>query len=179
MWFVTRQHCRLRICCYFGPTNSESETSSLSSFYLRWVGAPGARRSVNHRAPTVVHTHVVHLATQVMEVLKTGQWSTRRRRESGNLLRCGSPPVHVCGEFTSLGWSARPTLPSPELACYRADNKSITLKRTIIITILFIGPMCSWGSMGLSDWASTRPCWNLTDVTQLINIPTQYQVKTF
>ena len=47
--------------------------AGLSSFYLRWVGAPGARRSVNHRAPSVVHTHVVHLATQVMEVLKTGQ----------------------------------------------------------------------------------------------------------
>ena len=44
--------------------------SNFTMCYLRWVGTPGARRSINHCTPSVIHTHVVHLATQVMEVLK-------------------------------------------------------------------------------------------------------------
>ena len=44
--------------------------SNIIMCYLWWVGTPGARRSINHCTPSVIHTHVVHLATQVMEVLK-------------------------------------------------------------------------------------------------------------
>ena len=49
---------------------SASGLGKLLTRYLRWVRSPGARRSVEHRPPSVVEAHVVHLPAQVVEVLK-------------------------------------------------------------------------------------------------------------
>ena len=145
--------------------------------YLWWVGTPRARGSVNHCPSTMIHTHIVHLATQVMEVLREVGYKEVTEKQYlhdswwfANLLRCGPSPVHVCGEFTTLGWSACPTLPSPELGFHKkADDMRTKLKMvmyslwrgvwknsirkltTVALLLLYIGQSCHlyWGGPAL------------------------------
>ena len=53
-----------------GTWYKASGLGKLLTSYLRWVRSPGAGRSVEHRPPSVVEAHVVHLPAQVVEVLK-------------------------------------------------------------------------------------------------------------
>ena len=78
-----------------------------------------------------------------------------------NLLWCWPSPVHVCGKFTSLGWSACSPLPSPGLDFYftsltntntKTHKHTNTHSSSIFLAIYFVlffckilSPVLRWG----------------------------------